>query len=33
VVVDGNIITARTWHDNHAWMPEYMKQLNAARDA
>jgi protease I len=28
VVVAGNIITARTWHDNHAWMREYMKLLN-----
>lgn len=29
VVVSGNIITARTWHDNHAWMREFMKMLNA----
>ena len=29
VVVDGNLICARTWHDNHAWMREFMKQLNA----
>jgi protease I len=28
VVVDGNLICARTWHDNHAWMREFMKQLN-----
>ena len=28
VVVDGNIISARTWHDNHLWMREFMKQLN-----
>jgi len=28
VVVDGSIVTARTWHDNHAWMREYMKLLN-----
>ena len=28
VVVDGNIVTARTWHDNHAWMREFMKMLN-----
>lgn len=28
VVVSGNIITARTWHDNHAWMREFMKMLN-----
>jgi protease I len=30
VVVDGNIICARTWHDNHLWMREFMKQLNQA---
>jgi protease I len=28
VVVSGNIVTARTWHDNHAWMREYMRMLN-----
>lgn len=28
VVVDGCIVTSRTWHDNHAWMREYMKLLN-----
>lgn len=28
VVVDGNLVTARTWHDNHAFMREYMKLLN-----
>ena len=33
VVVDGNIVTARTFHDNTPWMREYMKLLNAARDA
>ena len=27
VAVDGNLVTARTWHDNHAWMREYMKLL------
>src|SRR5262245_2423196 len=31
VVVSGNLITARTWHDNPAWMRECMKQLNARR--
>jgi protease I len=31
VVVDGNIICARTWHDNHLWMREFMRQLNAQR--
>jgi protease I len=30
-VVDGNLVTARTWHDNPAWMREYMKLLNAQR--
>jgi len=33
VVVDGNIVSARTFHDNTPWMREYMKLLNAARDA
>lgn len=28
VVISGNIVTARTWHDNHAWMREFMKILN-----
>lgn len=28
VVVDGNLVSARTWHDNHAFMREYMKLLN-----
>jgi protease I len=28
VVVDGNLICARTWHDNHAWMREFMKQIS-----
>jgi protease I len=27
VVVDGNLVCARTWHDNHAWMREFMKLL------
>jgi len=31
VVVSGNLVTARTWHDNHAWMREFMKVLNASR--
>jgi protease I len=31
VVVDGNIICARTWHDNHLWMREFMKQLDQAQ--
>ncbi|MBI1832295.1 MAG: DJ-1/PfpI family protein [Planctomycetes bacterium] len=28
VVVDGNLITARTWHDNHLWMRAFMQQLD-----
>jgi protease I len=31
VVVSGNLVTARTWHDNHAWMREFMKLLRARR--
>jgi hypothetical protein len=27
-VVSGNIVTARTWHDNWAFMREFMKMLN-----
>jgi protease I len=27
VVVDGNLICARTWHDNHLWMREFIRQL------
>ncbi|CAN5396047.1 DJ-1/PfpI family protein [soil metagenome] len=27
VVVSGNLVTARTWHDNPAWMREYIKLL------
>lgn len=27
VVVSGNIVTARTWHDNPAWMREFIKLL------
>lgn len=32
VVVDGNLVTARTFWDNAPWMREYMKLLNAHRD-
>jgi putative intracellular protease/amidase len=28
-VVDGNLVTARTWHDNAPFMREFMKMLNA----
>ncbi len=31
VVVDGNLVTARTWHDNTPFMKAYMEILNAAR--
>jgi protease I len=27
VVVSGNLVTARTWHDNAAWMREYIRLL------
>ncbi len=27
VVVSGNLVTARTWHDNPAWMKAYIKLL------
>jgi protease I len=27
VCVDGNMVTARTWHDNPAWMREFIKLL------
>lgn len=30
VVVSGNLVTARTWHDNPSWMREYLKLLRAA---
>ena len=29
VVVSKNLVTARTWHDNPAWMREYIKLLKA----
>jgi protease I len=28
VVVDGNLVTARTWHDNAAFLREFMRLLN-----
>jgi len=31
VVVDGNLVTARTFWDSAPWMREFMKQLNSAR--
>jgi protease I len=31
VVVNGNLVTARTWHDNPAWMREFLKLLALAR--
>ena len=30
VTVDGNLVCARTWHDNPAWMREYVKLLGQA---
>lgn len=29
IVVDGNLVTARTWHDNAPFMREFMKLLHA----
>ena len=31
VIVAGNLVTARTWHDNPAWMREFIKLLNRSR--
>jgi len=31
VVVDGNLVCARTWHDNTPFMREYIKRLDAAQ--
>jgi len=31
VVVDGNLVTARTWHDNTPFLKQFMKMLNAYR--
>ncbi len=28
VVVDGNLVCARTWHDNPAWMREFVRMLS-----
>jgi len=30
VVIDGNIVSARTWHDNTPFMREFIKMLHAA---
>jgi protease I len=30
VVVSGNLVTARTWHDNPAFMREYLRLLRAS---
>ena len=30
VVVDGNVVSARTWHDNTPFLRQFMKMLNAA---
>ena len=29
VVVSGNLVTCRTWHDNPAWMREYLRLLRS----
>jgi len=31
IVVDGNLVTARTWHDNAPFMRQFMAMLKAAR--
>ncbi|QDU21084.1 DJ-1/PfpI family protein [Urbifossiella limnaea] len=31
VVVSGNLVTARTWHDNPAWMRAYIRLLKESR--
>lgn len=31
IVVDGSIVTARTWHDNAPFMREFLKMLESAR--
>ena len=31
VVVSGNLVTARTWHDNPAWMRAYIRLLGESR--
>ena len=31
VVVSGSLVTARTWHDNPAWMREFVKMLKGAQ--
>jgi protease I len=31
IVVDGNLVSARTWHDNAPFMRQFMKMLHAAK--
>lgn len=31
VVVSGNLVTARTWHDNPPWMREFVRMLRQSR--
>ena len=31
VVIDGNLVTARTWHDNSALLREFLKMLKSGR--
>ncbi len=33
VVVDGNLVCARTWHDNPAWMRAFVRMLGGERGA
>ena len=30
IVVNGNLLTARTWHDNTPFMKQFIKMLNEA---
>lgn len=32
-VIDGNLVSGRTWHDHGHYMGHWMRMLNAARDA
>lgn len=32
VVVDGNLVSARTWHDNTPFLKQFMKMLNECRN-
>ena len=32
-VISGNLVSGRTWHDQHVYMPEFMRRLARARVA